>query len=114
MMMIVVLILAIRVFFRPLPSPEERSETPQFRLDVLMDVLSALTVVVFIISATLLARDPMLSGASQVNAPAKLFSTRLVRGTPHLGRKAPVRWGHDGLSREEGFGELHMECGPDL
>ena len=69
LMMIVVLILAIRVFFRPLPSPEERSETPQFRLDVLMDVLSALTVVVFIISATLLARDPMLSGASQGQLP---------------------------------------------
>ncbi|MDP2857617.1 MAG: hypothetical protein Q8P50_06505 [Bacillota bacterium] len=92
--MIVILILATRVFFRLLPSPEERSTRPQFRPDVLIDVLSALTVAVFIFSAVLLARDPMLSGASQVNAPAVravLIWTSIVSITMLVSRLATRR-----------------------
>jgi len=68
--MIVILILTTRVFFSLLPPAEQRNRPPEFRPDVFIDVLSAFTVAVFILSSVALARDPVVLGSSRVNAPA--------------------------------------------
>ncbi len=68
--MIAILILTVRVFFRLLPPAEQGTRPPEFRPDVFIDVLVAFTVAVFILSSIVLAREPVVLGASRVNAPA--------------------------------------------
>jgi len=65
--MILILIGGVTVFWRVLPSKEERSITPEFRRDKVMDCLSIFTVIVFFVCAVFLTFDQTKHGASRVN-----------------------------------------------
>lgn len=77
-MVLMTLILAggVIAFWKILPSKKERSLTPEFRYGKLMDYLSVLTVVIFVVCAVFLIFDPTKHGASRVN----WTSTRIVVG----------------------------------
>lgn len=74
--MVLILIVSVAGFWRILPGREERSLTPEFRKDKVMDYLSILTVVVFFVCAVFFTFDPVRHGASRVN----WTSTRIVVG----------------------------------
>jgi len=65
--MVLILIGGMAMFLRVLPGKEERSLTPEFRRDKVMDCLSIFTVIVFLVCAVFLTFDPTRHGASRVN-----------------------------------------------
>lgn len=74
--MALILIVGVAGFWRILPNKEERSLTPEFRRDRVMDYLSIITIIIFLVCAIFLTFDPTKHGASRVN----WTSTRIVAG----------------------------------
>jgi len=74
--MALILIVGVVGFWRILPNKEERSLTPEFRRDRVMDYLSIITVIIFLVCAVFFTFDPTKHGASRVNWTA----TRVVVG----------------------------------
>ncbi len=74
--MIVILIVVAVLFRWTLPGASARAVSSAFQKGGVMDLLSALTVFIFLVCAVLLTSDPVRSGASNVNN----VSLRIVSG----------------------------------
>lgn len=72
--MIIILIVSAVIFWRILPEKDERSSIREFEKRRLMDYLSAITVIIFLVCAVFLIFDPTRLGASNVN----LLSAQIV------------------------------------
>lgn len=73
-MMILILIVTAVIFWRILPGKDERSSYREFEKSRVMDYLSAITVIIFLVCAVFLIFDSTRLGASNVN----LLSTQIV------------------------------------